>query len=491
MNLSEQLNFVGGFMTESAVWWVRVAAVTINQFKSVVHGEIRLADAESGYDASILGLYGQNGSGKTALIQVLIGEPLPEKLWECINVGAETAHLTYELQLSREGGDGRIPVATVWYELQLGRRTVRSSAVAVALNDAVKTQTVIRSERLSFSKAPDGAASGFRKVVVMMTSEDNDSLPFLPKAKYEQLVGDNTKILVQLMTERKLADREGRSYLFSEVLSRVLSETFDKEKPDGGFKRWLNSVLRRLRRYGQEELFIIEAAQTGFVNLNALPLRINGPDVRGVVFLPLDQVTQMREELVQQVSEVIESLNIVLQKIVPGLTVRLRVLGKDFDEIGRKIVRVRLMSEKNAQPIPLQYESDGIKKIISILHLLVSVYNQPSVTVAVDELDSGIFEYLLGELLRIISENGQGQLIFTSHNLRPLETINKNFIAFTTANPSDCYTQMKNVRETNNLRSMYFRNLMLNADERTLLYRPTDNFEIARAFRQAGKERRI
>ena len=311
-------------MTESVVWWVRVAAVTINQFKSVVHGEIRLADAESGYDASILGLYGQNGSGKTALIQalgvlrqVLIGEPLPEKLWECINVGAETAHLTYELQLSREGDDGRIPVATVWYELQLGRRTVRSSAVAVALNDAVKTQTVIRSERLSFSKAPDGAALGFRKVVVMMTSEDNDSLPFLPK-------------------ERKLADREGRSYLFSEVLSRVLSETFDKEKPDGGFKRWLNSVLRRLRRYGQEELFIIEAAQTGFVNLNALPLRINGPDVRGVVFLPLDQVTQMREESVQQVSEVIESLNIVLQKIVPGLTVRLRVLGKDFDEIGRK-----------------------------------------------------------------------------------------------------------------------------------------------------------
>ena len=134
MNLSEQLNFVGGFMTESVVWWVRVAAVTINQFKSVVHGEIRLADAESGYDASILGLYGQNGSGKTALIQalgvlrqVLIGEPLPEKLWECINVGAETAHLTYELQLSREGGDGRIPVATVWYELQLGRRQSMSN----------------------------------------------------------------------------------------------------------------------------------------------------------------------------------------------------------------------------------------------------------------------------------------------------------------------------------------------------------------------------
>lgn len=35
--------------------------------------------------------------------------------------------------------------------------------------------------------------------------------------------------------------------------------------------------------------------------------------------------------------------------------------------------------------------------------------------------NGGIFEYLLGELLNIISEKGKGQLIFTSHNLRPLE----------------------------------------------------------------------
>ena len=47
----------------------------------------------------------------------------------------------------------------------------------------------------------------------------------------------------------------------------------------------------------------------------------------------------------------------------------------------------------------------------------------------------GVFEYLLGEMLNIISEKGKGQLIFTSHNLRPLETIDKGFIAFTTTNP--------------------------------------------------------
>ncbi len=66
------------------------------------------------------------------------------------------------------------------------------------------------------------------------------------------------------------------------------------------------------------------------------------------------------------------------------------------------------------------YSIIGIKKIVSILQLLIVVYNNPSITVAIDELDSGIFESLLGELLNIISEKGKGQLIFTSHNLRPL-----------------------------------------------------------------------
>ena len=39
----------------------------------------------------------------------------------------------------------------------------------------------------------------------------------------------------------------------------------------------------------------------------------------------------------------------------------------------------------------------------------------------IDEFDSGIYEYLLGELLEIMNESAKGQFVFTSHNLRPLE----------------------------------------------------------------------
>ena len=145
-----------------------------------------------------------------------------------------------------------------------------------------------------------------------------------------------------------------------------------------------------------------------------------------------------------------------------------------------------MVSLKNRRAIPLKYESDGIKKIIAVLHLLICVYNQRSVTVAIDELDSGVFEYLLGELLKILSEGGRGQLIFTSHNLRALETLDPACVAFTTTDPTNRYAGYQEDGEIVNLRDVYYRNLVLGADEAQKLYNPTDNGRIAFAMRKAG-----
>ena len=136
------------------------------------------------------------------------------------------------------------------------------------------------------------------------------------------------------------------------------------------------------------------------------------------------------------------NMNIVLEQIIPGLSIKIYELDTELSKDSKPGKRLQLMSERNGKKIPLKYESEGIKKIVSILQLLIVVYNSDSITLAVDELDAGIFEYLLGELLKVISEKGKGQLIFTSHNLRPLETIDKGFIAFTTVNPENRYSHM-------------------------------------------------
>ena len=224
--------------------------------------------------------------------------------------------------------------------------------------------------------------------------------------------------------------------------------------------------------------------------MNALPLAFkyeNGANTAvGNILIPLENEVPIPENAVEMVKTVISNMNVVLSQIVPGLTITVKILGDIVFSNGEKGYKIQLMSLKNKKEIPLKYESEGIKKIISILQLLIVVYNRSSITVAIDELDSGVFEYLLGELLRIISEKGKGQLIFTSHNLRPLETLDRGFIAFTTTNPSNRYIRMTNLKDNNNLRDFYFRDIIL-GEQNEEVYEPTNNAEIALAFREAGE----
>ena len=50
---------------------VRIESIEIKNFKNVGYGHLDFGNSKKGYKASILGLYGQNGSGKTALIDAL------------------------------------------------------------------------------------------------------------------------------------------------------------------------------------------------------------------------------------------------------------------------------------------------------------------------------------------------------------------------------------------------------------------------------------
>ena len=143
-----------------------------------------------------------------------------------------------------------------------------------------------------------------------------------------------------------------------------------------------------------------------------------------------------------------------------------------------------IVSVKNGFELPIRVESDGIRKLISSLSLIISVFNEPSLTLAIDEFDAGIFEYLLGEILEIFENYGKGQFIFTSHNLRPLEVINKNFLTFTTVNPQNSYVRMKNIYPTHNLRDRYFHEILNNGQDE-VLYKQSKTYKIIQAFQKA------
>ena len=51
--------------------FVRIENITIENFKNVKYGTLDLTNRKKNYRASIVGVYGQNGSGKTALVDAL------------------------------------------------------------------------------------------------------------------------------------------------------------------------------------------------------------------------------------------------------------------------------------------------------------------------------------------------------------------------------------------------------------------------------------
>ena len=193
------------------------------------------------------------------------------------------------------------------------------------------------------------------------------------------------------------------------------------------------------------------------------------------------------EERKRLLDTIVEQINMVLFTIIPGMKISVHDYGVQMLDSGENGYRVELVSlRENMPPIPIRMESEGIIKIISILNALIQAFGNPSICLAIDELDAGIFEYMLGELLDIFNHNAKGQLIFTSHNLRALEMLDKDSIMFSTTNPDRRYIRMKNVKASNNLRDTYLRGITLGGQDE-VIYEETDSLRIARAFRKAGR----
>ena len=464
------------FMRKTPV--IRIQRAIIKNFRNVEFGEIRFP-CNYGEDifapkADILGIYGQNGSGKTTFIDVLkilktllCGRKIDSELSECISFGKQKAELQFEFSVLQLD-DGNVSYT---------RRVIYS----VALSKDTIDETV----RCVTSKNNSEKASRL-KTLFEVGHQENDTL-FSPLVKLESLFGSKMSAKRnELSVIKLLCHKEHRSFLFSPEFLKMLREI--PVKPDDEVE-----ALFEISYFAESSFFVIMNRNNGLITLDAaIPVNFRTETVGGVFALPIDQQTIVPKTVLEIVHQVISTISAVLCKMIPGVKLTLIDLGTELMEDGSfgtkiQLAREILCEDGEIHRLPLKYESEGIKKITSILHLLIAAFNNPSITLAVDELDSGIYEYLLGELLRIMQNSGKGQLIFTSHNLYPLETLNSSSIVFTTTDKDDRYTRIGSVRATNNLRSMYLREVILESNDRKTLYEETSLSEIAHAMRVVGK----
>ena len=492
-------------------YYLRLTDLEINGLKNVKNGKLNFVNKRKAFKASVLGLYGQNGTGKTALIDalhilklLLSGKSIPDEYCNYINVDSREANLSYRFRIyvsETENYDVDYEVCLTVDEQR--EESFSTSVVAEELLPYLseregnlwnslgkkKRRLEIKSEKLSYAYT-----DGEKRIKKHTFLQSTRTELIAPKKYYALLFGRKKETAERLKLISLIAKQKSQSLFFSAAFLQLLFEQLNASKTPNYELLFHIDILLKLAKYGRTELFVLGASSTGKINLGELPIRYNASEkqehgITGEYFLSLDEATELPEELFPEAKRLIQNINGVLEQIIPGLTISVADLGAVMlmeNGEGKKGRRIQLMSNKNSKEIPLRYESEGIKKIVSVLHLLIGMYNQSSITVAIDELDAGIFEYLLGEILHILSEKGKGQLIFTSHNLRPLETIDRGFIAFTTTNPENRYIRFTNLKTTNNLRDFYFRDIVL-GEQNEPVYEMTNNAEIALALREAGE----
>lgn len=462
---------------------LRIEEIIIQNYKNVSYGEIDFKNNNSNLKASILGLYGQNGSGKTTLIDaikllkcVMMGMSVPLSFSECINVDCEFSNFKFKFGIKDLTKD---VLYNVVYSFAIKKSKYSNVNVESTGTPNTEYKTEIFNEQLNYSVIKD------ETIVERMHSlidTIEPSITFTPKTTVKDLIGTSDDDETNVIVAKKIAATTSKSFIFSNELISIVRKKCKNET----YLYLLNSLIN----YAHLNLFVFDNTSNAMISFDALPLslRLHNKNLEsgGTIVLPINGNGSVRKELLDEVRRGIDNTNIVLEQLIPGLTIGIKVTGEQVEQDGGISCITHLISNKNSKEIPLRYESEGIKKMISILNLLINVYNEPSITVAIDELDSGIFEYLLGELLGIISQKGKGQLIFTSHDLRPLETLDKGFVAFTTTNPKNRYIRFTNVKKSNNLRDFYYKDIMLGG-QNEVVYDKTNNHEIAFALREAGK----
>ena len=92
---------------------VRLASLTISNIKNVRNGQIIMPNTYRKHlsyrNAEVLGVYGQNGSGKTAVIdalyylhRIMIGHPLEDKIVDYIDAKSDCGEISANFNIFTE-----------------------------------------------------------------------------------------------------------------------------------------------------------------------------------------------------------------------------------------------------------------------------------------------------------------------------------------------------------------------------------------------------
>ena len=483
MNLDKMYDNGGNMKDMHNRYLVRIIKNELYNFKNVEHGEIRYMNYSSVEKNAqiekkdIVGIYGQNGSGKTALVEAL-------DVLKYILSGQEIPYEPYEGLLDTQNMSKML----ISFYIENENEKYKADYEVILKPDYEEKKINLYSEKLLY----------WRRGATWKTERDLEfHNPYYdPNSILENTSADIFSIHLKDLEKIKAIQRlqnlaiycaqKRTSIFFNELMMNKISEMSDEENLE---EQVLYSILNGLHNFGCLYFQVVKVNQLADINKNIiLPMNVHAETgnwiMQGCLPMVMHGQGKIPEDLYKQLKEEIKAINIALKAIVPNLRIEIRSISEELNKEGRNMVLAEVYSVRGNKEFLTKYESEGIKRIISLLNYLISLYNYPEICLVVDELDSGIFEYLLGEILGVLNEEAKGQLIFTSHNLRAFEKLNIKNIVCSTTNPKNRYIRLRGKEKNHNPRDFYIRTITVGGQKEEL-YDEADLQSIGYAFRKA------
>ena len=462
---------------------VRIVETKLENFKNVNYGDIKFVNYSNAEyraelkGADINGIYGQNGSGKTAIIEAF-------DILQHIMSGNSISYDEYEGMFN---DDKHMKNSTVFY-IELPERKYKAQYILNLKRSVEDKKIQIYSEELIYWQRGHSWKTE-RNVSFSNPYYNTQSILENTSATVDS---QNGSTIAQIRFFRAIQNlavfcaQKNISLFFNDVLNKSLqSKDLNDEETA------LSDVAKSLFDFARMRFQVVKVNQLGVNYSNTfIPVNVHSESenevMQGCIPLFIKGHGEFPEEIFNKLERIVDAINIALKAIIPNLVIELVKINEEKNKDGINIVQVEVYSNRDGKRFLTKYESEGIKRIISLLNYLISLYNNPSVCLVVDELDAGIFEYLLGELIGVLAEEAKGQLIFTSHNLRIMEKLDKKNIICSTINPNNRYISLKGIEKTHNRRDFYIRTIVLGG-QKEKIYDDTDLQDMGYAFRKAGE----
>ena len=260
----------------------------------------------------------------------------------------------------------------------------------------------------------------------------------------------NNNIFINDKYNKELEENIEKYWGKYSFLSLIMFELKDKNE-----EYMLNNISRKL-------LNIIEKINLMTVHVNKWFLKFI-PDnyIKKLSLLDLKEGTISKDK-VDQIKKYENVLNIFFTQAYADIKSVKYVIEEKENEIKYRLYFNKIIGG-NLKSIPIELESEGTKRIVEEFDTLIGAIRGE--TVIIDEIDNGIHDLLMKNIILSIKDEITGQLIITTHNTLLLEVLPKECIYILSTdyegNKNICTIKEYGIKiqKNHNVRELYFKGL--------------------------------